>query len=302
MNYWIFTVTSQKVSGENYPAEEIFSQRMRDHFWGIGIKTPNRKNLTKKDKVVYYIGLPHKVFGGIATLASSCFKLNDHQKKEYGHGKQLSTTDYGVFLEEIDIWGEPKPVEDIVPHLTFIENKEYWFTYFQGGVRQITEEDYKTIISKRETSLVEKIITSKDLESQSEFALETHLEEFLHKNWEHIEWGSSIELFKTEELDGRQFPAGTWSIDFLAIDKDSNDLVLIELKRGKTSDATVGQILRYISWIKENEAEIGQNVRGIIIAKEVDEALKYAVMELDNVEVKTYVVDFQLHSHTIREK
>lgn len=86
----------------------------------------------------------------------------------------------------------------------------------------------------------------------------------------------------------------TWSIDFLALDRDNNDLVVIELKRGKTSDATVGQILRYINWVKENVAEAGQYVRGIIIAKEVDEALKYSVKALDGVDVKTYVVDFKL--------
>jgi len=49
-----------------------------------------------------------------------------------------------------------------------------------------------------------------------------------------------LELYKTDELGGRQFPSGTWSIDFLAIDKDNNDLVVIELKRGKTSNSTVG--------------------------------------------------------------
>ncbi|MFQ5891789.1 MAG: PDDEXK nuclease domain-containing protein, partial [Candidatus Methanofastidiosia archaeon] len=98
------------------------------------------------------------------------------------------------------------------------------------------------------------------------------------------------------EQDGRQFPAGTWSIDFLAIDKDKNDLVVIELKRGKTSDSTVGQLLRYINWVKKNVAEKGQNVRGIIIAKDVDEALNYAIKNLEYVEIKTYKVDFQLLS------
>lgn len=189
-----------------------------------------------------------------------------------------------------------KNVEELVPKLNFIENKEFWFSYFQGGVRQITEEDFKTIIGQRETSLVEQIVTSKDIESQTEFALETHLEEFIYQNWSNINWGSRIELYKTDEQDGRQFPAGPWSIDFLAIDKDKNDLVVIELKRGKTSDSTVGQLLRYINWVKENVAEKGQNVKGIIIARDVDEALNYAVKNLEYVEVKTYKVDFQLLS------
>jgi len=296
MNYWIFTVTGHKTGGEILTAEEIFNQRMRDSFWGIGEKTPNRKNLAKGDRIIYYVGNPKKLFAGTATLASSCFKLNDTQKKEYGHGKQFYTPDYGVLLEEIDIWHNPKNVEELVQNLNFIENKEFWFTYFQGGVRQITEEDFKTIIGERETSLVEQIITSKDIESQTEFALESQLEEFIYQNWSKINWGSRLELYKTDEQDGRQFPAGTWSIDFLATDKDKNDLIVIELKRGKTSDATVGQLLRYINWIKENIAEKEQNVRGIIIARDIDESLKYAVKNLDHVEIKTYKVDFQLQS------
>jgi hypothetical protein len=294
MNYWIFTVTGHKAGGETFTAEEVFNQRMRDGFWGIGEKTPNRKSLTKGDRIIYYIGLPRKIFAGTAALASFCFKLNESQKKEYGHGKEFYTADYGVLLEEIDVWHNPKYVEELVPKLNFIENKQFWFSYFQGGVRQITEEDFRAITGER--SLVEQIVASIDIESQTEFALETHLEEFIYQNWSNIKWGSPLELYKTDEQDGRQFPAGTWSIDFLAIDKDKNDLVVIELKRGKTSDSAVGQLLRYSNWVKENIAEKEQKVRGIIIARNVDEALNYAVKNLENVEVRTYKVNFQLLS------
>lgn len=296
MNFWIFIVTAHKIDGETFTAEEIFNQRMNDRFWGIAEKTPNRKNLNKGDKVVFYIGLPQKVFAGTANLASSCFELSEPQKKEYAHGKKFYTTEYGVFLEDIDVWQNKKPVEELVPHLKFIENKEFWFSYFQGGVRQITEEEFRTILGEREKSLVEKIVTSKDIESQTEFALETHLEEFIYQNWANIDWDSNLELYKTDEQDGRQFPAGIWSIDFLALDINTNDLVVVELKRGKTSDSTVGQILRYISWVKDNIASNHQKVRGIIIAKDIDEALKYAIKNLEYVEVKTYKVDFQLFS------
>jgi len=71
-------------------------------------------------------------------------------------------------------------------------------------------------------------------------------------------------------------------------------LVVIELKKGKTSDAAVGQILRYIGWVKANVADVDQSVRGILIAKEVDDVLKYSVKDLTHIEVKTYKVDFQL--------
>lgn len=296
MNYWVFVVKGRKIDGETLTSEVVFKQRMKDEFWGINKNTPNRKSLTKGDKMVCYLAMPTKAFAGKATFASSCFKLNDSHWKKYGHGKQYYMSDYGVLLEEVDTWNNLKPVEQLVPHLEFIENKEFWFSYFQGGIRQVAENDFKTILGERNTSLLEQIGAAKDVESQSEFALETHLEEFIYRNWTRINWGAALELYTTDERDGRQFPAGTWSIDFLAVDKESNDLVVIELKRGKTSDSTVGQLLRYITWTKENIAERGQSVRGIIIAKDVDEALNYAIRDLGYVKVKTYKVDFELLS------
>lgn len=289
MNYWIFIVTEKKIDNKTYKAEEIFNQRMKDKFWGIGEKTPNRIFLKKEDKIIYYIGLPKIVFAGTSKLASNCFNLDTSDKEKYSHRKEVYKTDYGVLLDEIDIWDDPKSVKELVPKLKFIENKEYWYSYFQGGVRSITEEDCGIIIGKEE-------IIPEDIESQTEFALETHLEEFIYKNWSNINWGSNLELYKIEEQDGRQFPAGTWSIDFLAIDKDKNDLVVIELKRGKTSDSIVGQLLRYINWVKENVAEKDQNVRGMIIARNIDNALNYSIKSLDFVEVKTYKVGFKLLS------
>jgi restriction system protein len=268
---------------------------MKDQFWGIGEKTPNRKNLKNGDKVVYYQGIPVKGFSGIATLASSCFELKETDKKKFSHEKSFYSTPYGVLLEEIKIWSKPKLAEELISQLTFIENKEFWFSYFQGGVRQISEDDYRIIIGEHEASLVEQISTTRDLESQTEFALETHLEEFIYQNWGKINWGANLELYSTDDQNGRQFPAETWSIDFLAIDKNNNDLVVIELKRGKTGDATVGQILRYITWVKENVATSNQNVRGIIIANDVDDTLRYSVKSLNNVQVMTYIVNFKLH-------
>lgn len=294
VNYWIFTVTAHKVDDEIYTPGDIFERRMEDHFWGIGEKTPNRKNLQRGDRVVYYIGSPRKSFAGTATLGSSCFELNQPQKKEFGHGKRFYTADYGVLLEDIDVWPRQKSVEDLLPDLGFVENKEFWFSYFQGGVRQVTEEDFKAIIGERGPTLIDQLAASRDIESQSEFALETHLEEFIYQNWSNIDWGRTLKLYETDEQDGRQFPAGIWSIDFLAVDVEKDELVVIELKRGKTSDSTVGQVLRYVSWVRENVANAGQPVTGIVVAHEMDEALRYAVKHLTDIEVKTYQVDFRL--------
>jgi hypothetical protein len=92
MNYWIFTVTAHKDAEGVYSAEDIFTQRMKDQFWGFGDKTPNRKNLKEGDKIIFYIGLPSKVFGGSAILASPSFGLSKTQQRKFGHSKQPSVT------------------------------------------------------------------------------------------------------------------------------------------------------------------------------------------------------------------
>ncbi len=294
MNYWFFTVTNKKADGEVIAAEEVLKQRLADAFWGLGERTPNRRYLQKGDQVVFYLGLPVMGFMASATLASDSFPLSEEQKMKYSHGKKIYTTDYGVMLGDIRLWETTIFVKDLVANLKFIENKENWFAYFQGGVRQISEDDYRVITEKRQTAVIETIKTEDAIVSASQFALEAHLEEFIDKNWKHINFGANLAKYEVEEQSGRQFPAGAWSIDFLCIDKTNGDLVIIKLKRGKSSDTVVGQVLRYIGWVEENLAKPGQKVRGIIISQEIDDALKYAVKGLTNVSVLTYKVDFRL--------
>lgn len=193
-------------------------------------------------------------------------------------------------LEDIQLWETSRLVKDLIPNLKFIDNKVNWGAYFQGGVRQLSEDDFRTITEMRQGE--EK--TEDEIISESQFALEAHLEEFIDNNWKQIHFGEEIEKYKVGDQDGRQFPAGPWSIDFLCVDQNNNDFVVIELKRGKTSDATVGQILRYIGWVEENLAQPGQQTRGIIIAQDVDDALRYSVKGLKNISVLTYKVDFKL--------
>lgn len=57
---------------------------------------------------------------------------------------------------------------------------------------------------------------------------------------------------------------------------EHNDLVVIEMKRGMTSDETIGQVLRYVGWVRENIAESGQKVYGWIVAGDYDEQLRLA--------------------------
>jgi len=70
---------------------------------------------------------------------------------------------------------------------------------------------------------------------------------------------------------------------------------VIETKKGKESDKVVGQIQRYMGWIKRNLAKNGESVRGIIVVNEFDGKAKwldYAVSVNDNIQLKYYEVKF----------
>ena len=131
-------------------------------------------------------------------------------------------------------------------------------------------------------------------EGTSQFALEKHLEEFMVTNFKSI-FGSALEVFADEDgIHGQQYPTDIGVIDILAWDSASNSYVVLELKRGRPSDQVVGQVLRYMGWVNKNLCNQGQSVRGLIICRETDPKLSYAVSMLNNVSIKYYAVAFEL--------
>jgi len=95
-------------------------------------------------------------------------------------------------------------------------------------------------------------------------------------------------------LKGKEYLAGGNRIDLLCIDKNGN-FVVVETKKGRASDSVMGQVLRYMGWVKENLATKGESVRGIIILRESDRDLEYALATIPNVQVKYYKAKFELH-------
>lgn len=90
----------------------------------------------------------------------------------------------------------------------------------------------------------------------------------------------------------QQYKTDIGAIDILAKDSSTNGYVVIELKRNQTSDDTVGQVARYIGWIKKHKKV--DDVKGVIIAGQYDNKLYYALQAIDNVEVFIYEVNFVL--------
>ena len=64
--------------------------------------------------------------------------------------------------------------------------------------------------------------------------------------------------------------------------------VVIELKVPRGYDRTVGQVRRYMDWIAKNQADPGQAVRGMIVARELSQDLVLACSGLSDVQLFEY--------------
>lgn len=139
------------------------------------------------------------------------------------------------------------------------------------------------------------ISTDETVEDPSVFALERHLEDFLEQNWKHTELGKKYDIFEEDgERVGRQYPSDTGPIDILAVSKDKKELLVVELKRGRVTDTVVGQIQRYMGYVKDELAEKGQTVRGVIIGFEDDIKIHRALSVAQNIDFYTYKIQFDL--------
>jgi len=139
------------------------------------------------------------------------------------------------------------------------------------------------------------ISTDKTIEDPSIFALEKHLEDFLVQNWKSTELGKRYDIFEEDgEMVGQQYPSDTGPIDILAISKDKKELLVVELKKGRVSDVVVGQVQRYMGYVKEELVEDNQIVRGVIIAFEDDIKIQRALSVASNIDFYTYKIQFKL--------
>ncbi|SRR5713101_291647 len=235
-------------------------------------------------------------------LRSTYLNLTDDRGRTFGatfppHKTKLRVIDgrgiksYASKHHKNQIWGS-------------IQNWFYENRIEPGDVIQISydpserEDDYPVIrlVPLREGSPCRSsdLIGAKEPPSEASteipVSLEKQIEDFLEKNVGLIE--SGLTLFESEDRSGRQYPTDVGVIDLLCR-KPNGDFVVVELKRGRGSDIAVGQISRYIGWIKEHLAE-GRNVFGIILAADSDDRMRYAVSANPNIRARYFRLKLEL--------
>jgi hypothetical protein len=126
------------------------------------------------------------------------------------------------------------------------------------------------------------------------FALESQLRDFVAGNLARIGIDSKkIVLFRDANgRDGVEYPTAVGNIDILGTD-DEGTLYVFELKLSRGPDRAVGQLARYMGWIKHHLAS-GKKVVGVVVASDIDDKTRYAASMIPDVVLLEYEVQFQL--------
>lgn len=115
------------------------------------------------------------------------------------------------------------------------------------------------------------------------FDEEVKLKHFLKDNWQKTPLAKEWEL---KECEYNTHTVGR--IDLLACHKKDKKWLVIELKLSKSSDETVGQLLRYMGWVELNYAS---KVEGLIIANTIDEQTYCSLKCVPNIQLKLYKIE-----------
>ena len=129
-------------------------------------------------------------------------------------------------------------------------------------------------------------------------SVERDLRKYLVPNLNSLE--SGLNLYVDQERNGEEYPieGGRMRIDILAKDA-MNNYVVIELKAGVADQSTFGQLSAYMGWVKKNLAK-GENVRGIIVANDFDDKIKYASQSVTNIRLKRYALEFRFDDQNLQ--
>jgi restriction system protein len=216
-----------------------------------------------------------KRIAGVGTVKGSAYHSATKNRDATGTGRE--------YPNHIDLTWHDTPRDKEFPNMVFGMQTLY----------EIKEQLFTELVQDPGARALEP--PEEGVEDQAEFALEKYLEDFIVTNFEAIFRGELVLYQDPEEnVIGQQYGTEAGTIDILAKEPVTNAIVVIELKKGRESDRVVGQTLRYMGWVAENLCTEGQPVKGIIVCRDADSRLTYALKMTSGISVKYYRVDFKL--------
>lgn len=92
------------------------------------------------------------------------------------------------------------------------------------------------------------------------------------------------------EIKEIDFSTDIGIIDLLCKDEQGN-FVIVKIGKEQPADEVLGKVTRYLGWMKENYS---QDTRAILLLKNADKHLKYAVRAVNHLSLKTYDITIEI--------
>ncbi len=232
------------------------------------------------------------------------YKLKDFQVDSAAGLYKEREHKYSLFLQPEEKFERPIPFRqgtDLWEALAKTKGKKTT-SFYSGGrmLLPISVEDFEKIIrfSRRTEEAPEAELTpERNFPTGVPLSVEADLRNYLSEHLEDIEKG----LQPYDPDNYVEFDTGAVGrIDLLAKDSSGN-IVVIELKKGRADDQAVGQLCRYLGWVKEHLAKGQHRVRGRLIANVISDKLLYAVLPIPDVDLASYEVSFSIRSVSVRK-
>lgn len=143
MNYYIFTIKDRiDGKGRKRSGVGIFKSLIDKNVWGIKGGVKFRDKIRAGDKIIFYLAGEYEFLGSATIVSNAYLDNNGESEKWFGEPGM-----YRIDLKEASAWQRSKPVKPLIKSLKFIKNKAHWGTHFQGGIVNISKDDYEAIIS-----------------------------------------------------------------------------------------------------------------------------------------------------------
>lgn len=166
------------------------------------------------------------------------------------------------------------------------------------------KDKYSKLLESKEYGKQSDFVFNQLFKPKKPFGLDTFLETKLiakEKSLEdmiveQIKYGfkvfdKALEIYQDEEIFGRQYriPEINGILDLLLIDKQTDQLYVVELKRNESGIEVVDQIENYIKALTK---QLNRNIKGIICLHKSNDKLTETVSNKDHIELYTYKFEF----------
>jgi len=168
----------------------------------------------------------------------------------------------------------------------YLKQKELYIK--KANEEELTDNIIKNLLNPK------KRIDEKNFQKTKLLSKEKNLEDMIVeqiKNGFQV-FDRNFEIYQNENIYGRQYyiQKANGFLDLLLIDKDTNIVYVVELKRKEAGTEVIEQIQRYITGLKP---EIENEIRGIICLHKPTKQLTELISKHNNLELYAYSFEFK---------